>query len=73
MASYNEEKALRVADTLDKYASEISGDREAAFIDILTDLQHAAEMYGVDFDDALDTAEGHFSVEQLASNGHFAP
>ena len=62
----NEDSAQRGRNAIDAYIVDTGSDREGALIDLLADLMHMTHIDcepGVPFDEALDTAQGHFEAE----------
>ena len=62
----NATRAARVASVVAAYAEKVGGDdRDTAslLVDLLTDLQHAADVYGIDWDWVTRVSAAHHDVE----------
>jgi hypothetical protein len=57
------EKVYRTLLVYKQYIGLYEHENETALIDILADLMHWANEYGLDFPQALDTAQGHYQFE----------
>lgn len=58
----------RFMEALGPYLDADRGDREAAVIDLLTDLRLHCHRNGLDFGAALSASEAHFEAEQEADD-----
>ena len=59
----NEARACRAADVVQFYGDQHGTDPDAPCRDLLADLMHWADTYGVDFHDELRIATNHYNTE----------
>lgn len=64
--SENEKRAMRIADLMLIYMQRMGTEdepRELNFRDMLTDMMHYADVYGIDFNHELSMATDNYSEE----------
>lgn len=65
MNAIERQRFERINAIVEQYAAEVSGDRESAPTDIITDLMHWFSAKGQDFDLALDVAGLTYQDERM--------
>lgn len=67
MIDETDRRINRAVTAVHNYVSQDPGsgdDRQEVLTDLLTDLQHYAQYKGLDFNEALRTARGHYQEEK---------